>query len=1051
MLRQLSVLALVFVASAQVSADDTESSKTRTLLPTAFSGIDPIAYETDIVYVNPEVTTFTVGEVYQNAASSSVISSAVSSLISSSKPTRVSATSVQVTSLGNSSIILSLADESTAVPVVSETSDISQQPAATTDASDLSATSAVSAVSEDSQFSATSDVSEGSQFSSTSGISSTSSTSEVPYFPGNSSSVSASSEIPVTEKYTETKSTSTSVIYSTSSTIEPSITKGTTVTTIESKSQPLVTQSMVSSDQLVTIATSTISSDQTLSPTGITGTTTTSQSTQLSTVTSTVLSSSYSMISSSYGNTTVLSYSAVPVNYTTTQKITSTSVAQVSTAVLTDSSTVVDLFAAVATSEPLSVFERVANPLSLAAGVDNGALPYQTNKFYGNLIVGSQLSSAFVYPYVLFKTSQGIAIQHTSSSQYSFSDTNSLINPLNIASLVVSSTEFQSDSMNLKVSEMYHGSCNVKMVSTQDASNYIETPLVQGMGFVTSVFNGDLTPFITSGVGFSTLTQESSDNLADGIMKYRVTLFNNVDWLVYVIVPDSSSTDDVSLAINNGNIVFSIADGIPTDGLIVQIAEAPTESNSETYYDSAAGMYFTNMELAGTSDGNTASYKFVYDTEGKSASGASMIFALPHHLKSLTATTNAANTGIRIDSTTKGKMSGFLTTSLEFQTQLNANVNWLPWSEQKGDDALVYTSAQLQLLAEVANEELQVNIKSSVEGLNTYYIGKVLDKYAFILLTLSDIVQDETVTLQTLTLMKEAFAMLTANQQLYPLDYDTTYGGIISSGDLGSTATQYDFGNTYYNDHHFHYGYIIHAAAVIAHVDQKYAAGDWVATNKDWVSALIRDVCNPSLDDSYFPQFRMFDWFHGHSWAAGLFENGNGKNEESSSEDYHFAYGMKLWGEVTENDSMNRLGSLMLNVLRDSMQDYFYYEDSNTVEPGQTVSNKVSGILFDNIIDYTTYFGVNTEYIHGIHMLPLTPASGLIRSTKFVEQEWEQKLAPIIDDLQSGWAGILRLNEALYDPATSYAFFAQDDFQTSLYLDNGMSRTWALAFAGGLQ
>lgn len=1013
MLHQFWVLAAAFTLSSSAFADDYESSTTRTLFPTNISGIDPIAKQRDVLYTEPEENTITVGEVYQNVAAVSVASS--------TKPTRVSATSVQVTSLGTSTVIIDLSKEATSVYEVSPSQE----------------SAIVSSVTQPEESTIVSDVSDVSE--------------DATYFSSTSNNVT--SQIPVTEKYTETKPTSTSVIFSTSTTADPSVTKGTTLTTIESKSQPLVTQSMVSSEQTVTLETSTLSSDQTFSPTGITTTETTSLSTYTSTVTSTFVSSSYSMVSSFYGNTTMLSYTAIPVNYTTTQKFTSTSVTQVPTAVLTDSSTIVDLFAAVATSEPLSVFARVENPLDLAAGVDNGGLPYETNKFYGNFIVGTQESSVFVYPYVLFKTSLGIAIQHTSASQYSFTDRNSLINPLNIASFVVSSAEFQSDSgdMNFKVSDMYHGSCNVKLVSSEDASNYIETPLVQGMGFVTSVFHGDLTPYLTSAVGISTLTQETSDNLASGILKYRVTLLNGVDWLIYVTVPDSISSDELTLSIENGNIAFSTNDGSSIDGLIVQIAEAPSASDSETYYDSAAGMYFTNMELAGTSDGNTAGYKFVYGTEGKSISGATMLFTLPHHLNSLTETTMAANTGIQLDSTTKGKMTGFLTTSLEFQTQLNANVNWLPWSEQKGDDQLVYTSEQLQLLAKVANEELQVSIKDSIQGLNTYYIGKVLDKYAFILLTLSDIIQDETVTLETLTSMKEAFALLVANQQLYPLDYDTKYGGIISSGDLGSTETQYDFGNTYYNDHHFHYGYIIHAAAVVAHVDKKYAAGDWVEANKDWVSALIRDVCNPSLDDSYFPQFRMFDWFHGHSWAAGLFENGNGKNEESSSEDYHFAYGMKLWGEVTENDSMNRLGSLMLNVLRDSMQDYFLYEDSNTVEPGQTVSNKVSGILFDNIIDYTTYFGLNTEYIHGIQMLPLTAASGLIRSTKFVQQEWEQKLGPIIDSVQSGWTGILRLNQALYDAATSYEFFAQDDFQTSLYLDNGMSRTWALAFAGGLQ
>ena len=81
-----------------------------------------------------------------------------------------------------------------------------------------------------------------------------------------------------------------------------------------------------------------------------------------------------------------------------------------------------------------------------------------------------------------------------------------------------------------------------------------------------------------------------------------------------------------------------------------------------------------------------------------------------------------------------------------------------------------------------------------------------------------------------------------------------------------------DFGNTYYNDHHFHYGYHILAAATIGHVDQ-----EWAMANKDYVNLLVRDVANPSKDDKFFPMWRSFDWYHGHSWAHGLYAAADGK------------------------------------------------------------------------------------------------------------------------------------------------------------------------------
>jgi endoglucanase Acf2 len=41
----------------------------------------------------------------------------------------------------------------------------------------------------------------------------------------------------------------------------------------------------------------------------------------------------------------------------------------------------------------------------------------------------------------------------------------------------------------------------------------------------------------------------------------------------------------------------------------------------------------------------------------------------------------------------------------------------------------------------------------------------------------------------------------------------------------------------------------------------------------------------------------MFDWYHGHSFAKGLFESADGKDEESSSEDAFFAYAIKMWAD----------------------------------------------------------------------------------------------------------------------------------------------------------
>src|SRR5208282_4719943 len=131
------------------------------------------------------------------------------------------------------------------------------------------------------------------------------------------------------------------------------------------------------------------------------------------------------------------------------------------------------------------------------------------------------------------------------------------------------------------------------------------------------------------------------------------------------------------------------------------------------------------------------------------------------------------------------------------------------------------------------------------------------------------------------------------------------------------------------------------------------------------------------------------------------------------------------------------------------MNLYMLMSPGNTVQPAQFVPNFVTGILFMNKADHTTFFGRNLEYIQGIHMIPLTAISPFIRQPTFVAAEWQAKLASIINNVNSGWKGILMANLAISDPQTAWNFFTVG-FQGPQWLDDGASLTWYLAFIAGL-
>jgi len=188
--------------------------------------------------------------------------------------------------------------------------------------------------------------------------------------------------------------------------------------------------------------------------------------------------------------------------------------------------------------------------------------------------------------------------------------------------------------------------------------------------------------------------------------------------------------------------------------------------------------------------------------------------------------------------------------------------------------------------------------------------------------------------------LREVLSVYTMNQQRHKLVYDSTWGGVITMLSLQSNDGLADYGNALYNDHHFQYGYWIYAAAVIVSLDNMWLEEK---QNRAWVDTLIQDFANPV--DGKYPFSRTFDWWHGHSWASGLTESADGKNEESTSEDAFGLYAILLWARVTEDKAMEARASVQLAILARSLHNYFLMEADNTNHPARFIGQKVTGIV----------------------------------------------------------------------------------------------------------
>lgn len=147
--------------------------------------------------------------------------------------------------------------------------------------------------------------------------------------------------------------------------------------------------------------------------------------------------------------------------------------------------------------------------------------------------------------------------------------------------------------------------------------------------------------------------------------------------------------------------------------------------------------------------------------------------------------------------------------------------------------------------------------------------------------------------------------------------YESKWGGIIDKS--GVHDVNVDFGNGYYNDHHFHYGYFLTGAAIIAKYDST-----WLAAHKTYINYFFRDIVNPSTSDPYFPVTRHRDWFAGHSWASGISDGAEFRDEESTGEAVNAYYGAMLWADVIGDTDMYNYARLLLASEQAAAQVYWH-------------------------------------------------------------------------------------------------------------------------------
>ncbi|MHA3789444.1 glycosyl hydrolase [Flavobacterium hauense] len=186
------------------------------------------------------------------------------------------------------------------------------------------------------------------------------------------------------------------------------------------------------------------------------------------------------------------------------------------------------------------------------------------------------------------------------------------------------------------------------------------------------------------------------------------------------------------------------------------------------------------------------------------------------------------------------------------------------------------------------------------------------------------------------------------------------------------------------NDHHFHWGYFIHAAAFL----EQYQPG-WANQWGGMINMLIRDAASPDRNDPLFPYLRNFSPYAGHSWANGFATFPFGNDQESTSESMQFASSLIHWGTITENTTIRDLGIYIYTTEQTATEEYWFDVNNRTFKPGYGFS--LASRIWGNGYDNQTFWTSDIAAAYGIEMYPIHGGSLYLGHNKtYVQSLWNE-------------------------------------------------------------
>ncbi len=398
----------------------------------------------------------------------------------------------------------------------------------------------------------------------------------------------------------------------------------------------------------------------------------------------------------------------------------------------------------------------------------------------------------------------------------------------------------------------------------------------------------------------------------------------------YGLVVTDGKVDGPRVKLSEGGSVVLFA--VPADGAAAALAQLAPNA-------------VTGSSLDYTISGDTVSTTLTYQAEGHTA-----FAAMPHQRKTLD---SGVKTGLGTYPSIYGTLELCSGNELSYTTPLSEPTSSL--------DVDALDSGEKRELSEAVTTDIAAIPAFPAD---TYFGGKALYRVTMLWqlatqLKLSGPAADAKAKL-TEVLGQWTDPTGATKRDAFCFVYDETNKGVV-----GLTPS---FGSDEFNDHHFHYGYFLYAAGVLAQDDPELAKQYAPVMN-----LLAADIAS-SAGNEKFPDRRVFDAYAGHSWASGTSPFADGNNQESSSEAITAWTGLAKWAKSSGNSELETEATWMLST--EAQAGLAYWTNFDSSEPVYDgYGHKIVPLNWGGKRDYATWFSPEPAAMLGILVIPMSPAS----------------------------------------------------------------------------